>query len=154
MGRSWQKIAWLPLLILFFPIALVFGVLWLVFWLLAAFLLLTAVWLAWCPRGRNVLVVYSNSPIWQTWFEQRALPALGSRAVVLNWSERKQWTSSSLAVLLFRVFGGTENFNPFMMVFRPLWWPRTFRFYRAFHDFKHGKPEKVEQMWSEVLKAV
>src|SRR5687767_14406343 len=111
--RSYEARWWLlPIVLLFLPVILVVGVLWLVFWLVAVFALLLAAWIAWCPRGRNVLVVYSNSPIWQTWFEQRALPALGSRAVVLNWSDRRQWGSSSLAVLLFRVLGGTENFNP------------------------------------------
>jgi hypothetical protein len=149
--RRWR---WLPLVIVFLPVILAFGVLWLVLRLAAAFVLLVAVWIAWCPRGRNALVVYSNSPIWQAWFEARALPTLGSRAVVLNWSKRKQWQPSSLAVLLFRVFGGSENFNPIVIVFTPLRLPRTFRFFRAFQDFKHGKPQEVERMWSEVMKAV
>jgi hypothetical protein len=141
------------LFILCLPLILAYVVLWLLFWLVAASVLLAAVWIAWCPRGRNVLAVYSNSPIWQVWFEQHALPALGSRAVVLNWSERKQW-KRSLAVLLFRVFGGTRNFNPIVIVFTPLRLPRTFRFYRAFQEFKHGRPQEVERMWSEVLNAI
>ena len=116
------------LFILCLPLILAYVVLWLLFWLVGASVLLVAAWIAWCPRGRNMLVVYSNSPIWQAWFEQRALQTLGSRAVVLNWSERTQWQSSSLAVLLFHVFGGSDNFDPIVIVFTPLRLPRTFRF--------------------------
>ena len=92
---------WLwPLLLVLLPLVVVAGVLWLV----AAVLLQLVVWVTWCPRGRYVLVVYSNSPIWQGYFEQNVLPAVGSRGVVLNWSERKRWPYS-LPVALFRFFG-------------------------------------------------
>ena len=78
---------WLwPLLLLLLPLVVVAGVLWLV----AAVLLQIVVWLTWCPKGRYALVVYSNSPIWQEYFDSHVLPAVGSRATVLNWSERKR----------------------------------------------------------------
>jgi hypothetical protein len=107
--------------------------------------LLPTVWLAWCARGRYALVVYSNSPIWQEYFEREVLPAVGTRGVVLNWSERKQWRYS-LAVVTFRFFGGRREFNPLAIVFRPFAWPRQFRFYGPFKAFKHGRLEEVEQM--------
>jgi hypothetical protein len=138
---------WLwPLLLVLLPLVVVAGVLWLV----AAVLLQLAVWLTWCPKGRYALVVYSNSPIWQEYFESRVLPAVGSRATVLNWSERNRWRYS-LAVALFRFFGGTRDFNPLAIVFQPLTWPRRFRFYRAFHAFKHGRPEEVERIRRELF---
>jgi hypothetical protein len=46
----------------------------LVLWLLGALLLQTVVWATWCPRGRYALVVYSSSPIWREYFEERELP--------------------------------------------------------------------------------
>jgi hypothetical protein len=138
---------WLwPLLLLLLPLVVVAGVLWLV----AAVLLQLVVWLTWCPRGRYVLVVYSDSPIWQEYFEQNVLPAVGSRGVVLNWSDRKQW-SYSLPVALFRFFAGTREFNPLAIVFQPLAWPRQFRFYGPFKAFKHGRPQEVEEMRSQLL---
>jgi hypothetical protein len=138
---------WLwPLLLVLLPLVVVAGVLWLV----AAVLLQLVVWVTWCPRGRYVLVVYSNSPIWQEYFEAHVLPAVSSRGVVLNWSERKRWRYS-LQVALFRLFGGTRNFNPLAIVFQPLTWPRRFRFYRAFQAFKHGRPEEVERMRRELF---
>jgi hypothetical protein len=125
-------------------------VLALIVWLAAAVVLQLIVWISWCPRGRYALVVYSNSPIWQDYFEQHVLPAIGDRGVVLNWSDRKRWRYS-LPVALFHVFGGTREFNPMAVVFRPLAWPRRFRFYRPFQAFKHGRPQEVDEMRTSLL---
>ena len=79
------------------------------------------------------------------------IPRLVERAVVLNWSERKRWTFG-LPAMLFRVFGGTRDFNPIAIVFEPMRWPR--RFYKAFRSFKHGRPEDVEQLRREFFRAL
>jgi hypothetical protein len=136
--RPWWA---LPLLIVLLPVVVIAVLLWLI----SALLLLSVVWLTWCPRRRYALVVYSNSPIWQEYFETQVISRLAERAVVLNWSERKRWTFS-LPVILFRVFGGTSDFNPIAIVFQPLLWPRSFRFYKAFQSFKHGRPDDVERL--------
>jgi hypothetical protein len=139
---------WLwPLLVVLLPLVVVAGVLW----LMTAALLLLVVWLTWCSRGRYVLVVYSDSPVWRDYFEQNVIPVVGSRGVILNWSERKQW-SFSVPVALFRFFGGAREFNPLAVVFRPLAWPRRFRFYGPFQAFKHGRPQEVEDTRRDLLK--
>ena len=135
-----------PLLVVVLPLVVVA----LVLWLMAAGGLLLVVWMTWCTRGRYVLLVYSNSPIWQDYFEQHVIPAAGRRAVVLNWSERTRWPYS-LAVALFRFFGGTREFNPLAIVFQPFVWPRRFRFYRPFQAYKHGRPQEVEEMRRELI---
>jgi hypothetical protein len=135
-----------PLLVVLLPLVAVAFVLWLA----AAIVLQLIVWTTWCSRGRYALVVYSNSPIWQEYFEEHVLPAVGDRGLVLNWSERKHW-SYSLPVALFRFFGGTREFNPMAIVFQPLTWPRRFRFYSPFKAFKHGRPQEVEEMRRELL---
>ena len=138
---------WLwPLLFVLLPLVVAVGALWLT----ASVLLQVVVWLTWCSRGRYVLVVYSDSPIWKEYFEQHVLPAVGNRGVVLNWSDRKQW-SSSLAVAVFRFFAGTREFNPLAIVFPPLAWPRRFRFYGPFKAFTHGRPREVEEMRIQLL---
>ena len=136
-----------PLLLVSLPLVAV----GFVFWFAAAIVLQLVVWTAWCSRGRYALLVYSNSPIWQEYFEQHVLPAVGNRGVVLNWSERKQWPYS-LSVALFGFFAGRREFNPLAVVFQPLAWPRRFRFYRPFQAFKHGRPEEVEEMRRDLLK--
>lgn len=145
-ARPW----WLwPLLILLLPLVAAAALLWLI----SASFLLLVVWLTWCPRRRYALVIYSNSPVWREYFETQVISRLGGRAVVLNWSERSRWPLS-LPVVLFRVFGGSREFNPMAIVFEPLVWPRRFRFYKAFQSFKHGRPEDVEQLRVDFLRAL
>lgn len=119
----------------------------------AGALLYLAVWCWWCSSGRNTLLVYSNSPIWREHIEQTLLPRLEGRAVVLNWSERRNWRPS-LAVWAFRYFGGSRAYNPLAIVFRPFRLARTFRFYEPFRDFKHGKSERVAKMTEELLASI
>ena len=54
--------------------------------------LYAVMWLAWCARGRNVLLVYSNSPSWQDYVETELIPKLPKNTIVLNWSERRMWS--------------------------------------------------------------
>jgi hypothetical protein len=119
-------------------------------WLVAALCLLAAVWLVWVPRGRYALIVYSASPTWQSYFEATLLPAVGSRAAVLNWSERRRW-GWSLSVLLFNIFAGSRDFNPIAIVFRPGRWPERYRFFRPFRAFKHGRPDEVDSLLRKLL---
>jgi hypothetical protein len=146
MKGTRQKWFVLPFLIVLLPLIVVMVAVWCV----AAVTLLVAVWTTWCPRGRYALVVYSNSPIWQQYFDERVLPAIGNRGVVLNWSDRNRW-KLSLSVALFRMFAGHRDFNPMVIVFPPFRWPRRFRFYEAFRTFKHGRPESVERTRTDVL---
>ena len=39
---------------------------------------------------------------------------------------------------LFRMFAGTREFNPLVVVFQPWTWRRRFQFFRAFQAFKHA----------------
>jgi len=142
--RPWWA---LPLLIILLPLVAVAAV----SWLISALLLLSVVWLTWCPQRRYALVVYSDSPVWQEYFETQVISRLGARAVVLNWSKRKRWTLS-LPVMLFQVFGGSRDFNPIAIVFQPLLWPRRFRFYKAFRSFKHGRTEDVDELCREFFR--
>jgi hypothetical protein len=143
----------LLMLVIFLPIILPLLIVALTFHLLAGLFLYPAIWLCWCLRGRFVLFVYSNSPIWQEYFEENILPRLGERAIVLNWSDRSRW-KRTLAVLAFRYFGGYRQFNPMALVFRPFRFARQFRFFESFREFKHGKPEAVLKMQNELFASV
>ena len=138
-----------PALIVLLPVVAVA----LLLWLISALLLLSVVWLTWCPRRRYGIVVYSNSPVWQEYFETQIIPRLGKRAVVLNWSKRNTW-KVALPVILFQMFGGSREFNPMAIVFKPLMWPRRFRFYKAFRSFKRGRPDEVEALRLEFFRVL
>lgn len=112
-------------------------------YLLWGAILYLAIWLTW--RKQLVMFVYSDSPTWKEYIEREILPYIPSRAVILNWSERKRWMNS-LSVLAFRYFGGDRNFNPIAMVFRPFHHVKLYRFFEAFKDFKHGDPQGVEDL--------
>jgi len=113
------------------------------------------VWLCWLPRRKNVLLVYSRSPVWQNYMESRILPHLEDRAVILNWSARRKWERRfSLPVLIFYYFGGRREYNPLAVVFRPGRWGKTFRFWRPFQEFKQGKEETLEKLTAELLEEV
>jgi hypothetical protein len=107
---------------------------------------------AWQAKGRDLLLVYSNSPNWQRYVEETWLPRWGQRAVVLNWSERSQWRRPLPAeVALFRAFAGAREFNPIGIVV-----PATgrhvhiVRFRHAFRDYKHGKDRLLREAEAEL----
>jgi hypothetical protein len=140
-GLKSRPALWLILLVLLPLVILVLAA-----YGLALLFLHVALWLTWGPIGRNVLFVYSNSPVWQQYVEENILPRLPPNTMILNWSERRNWGRISLAHVAFRVFGGSREFNPLAVVVRPLRWAKCFRFWKPFRDFKHGNPETLLRM--------
>jgi hypothetical protein len=156
--RRQSDIVGMVFLILMLPILLVTVVPMVIvvggIYLFVAVLLHIAVVLLWLPRGRSVLFVYSDSPIWQAYIEAEILPRLPPQTTVLNWSNRKNWPRFSLPTWLFNMFAGSREFNPIAIVFRPLAPPKRFRFWRAFRDYKHGKPERLRQVEADFFRCV
>jgi hypothetical protein len=107
--------------------------------LLRASALYIIVWAWWLGFDRRrVLFVYSDSPNWKQHVEESILPRLPANAVVLNWSQRRQWPRRRLPVLLFRTFAGNREFNPIALVFERFALVERFRFWQPFRDAKHG----------------
>lgn len=139
-----SKIILTVLLLVLSPIVVIAVLLYLV-WGATLYL---AIWFT--HQKLFIIFVYSDSPIWKDYVEKEILPQIQNRAVILNWSERSKW-KSSLAVLGFRYFGGYRNFNPIALVFRPFHIVKTYRFFEAFKEFKHGKPKRVEALTKGLL---
>jgi len=94
----------------------------------------------WGSAGKRLVLVYSNSPNWQVYVEERWLPRLHTVAVVLNWSERVQWAKQyPLEAEIFRAWAGEREFNPLAIVIPTDGSVQVIRFWRAFRDYKHGK---------------
>jgi hypothetical protein len=103
-------------------------------------------------HGRFVLFVYSESPNWQPYIEDHILPRLDGRAVVLNWSQRKQWPRvCPWESRVFHHFTGPREFNPVALVFVGRWRVVPIPFYRAFLDFKHGHESGLRQAEAALL---
>lgn len=132
------------------PILLVFLAIYYTAFFAARGTLYLMVWTLWCPRGRRVLYVYSDSTIWKGHVEANILPRLADTVVVINWSERRRW-KISLATLLFHHFGGGSDFNPMALVFQPFR-PRTqFRFFKPFQYWKKGNKGALESMEAQFM---
>ena len=116
-----------------------------------AILLQMVIWICWCARGVNVLIVYSDSPKWHQYIETKIIPRLPSSSIAINWSDRRNWNRFSLAVMTARFFGGSREFNPMIVVFQPFRWAYTYRFLQPFIDFKHGKTEPLQALETKLF---
>src|SRR5438132_14887 len=105
---------------------------------------------AYGPKRKDLLLVYSNSPNWQTYVETAWLPRWGERAVLLNWSERSRWQPGAPEVQLFRSLAGDREFNPLAVVVPPSGKPAVIRFWLAFRDYKHGKERLLRAAEAEL----
>jgi hypothetical protein len=105
----------------------------------------------WGTRGKDLLLVYSNSPHWQRYIEETWFPRWGHRAVVLNWSERRNWRRARAEVALFRAFAGTREFNPLGIVVPAIGRQAdVVRFWLAFREYKHGKDRRLRAAEAEL----
>jgi hypothetical protein len=137
--RRLGRVTGIAILVLSLPVILLVGA----FWVLQRLALRMALLAAWAPRGRQVLFVYSDSPVWGEYIRARMLPRLPANAVVLNWTERSTWPMASLGVWAFQHYGGTREFNPLGLLIPTVGKVRIYRFWRPFKEFKHGKPESL-----------
>lgn len=150
-----KRLAFVCAAIVLTPAILVFVALVVAIYLLRAIALYALVWTWWIGFARlRVLVVYSESPIWQEHMEREVLPRMPPRTAVLNWSQRKRWSRTSFPVLLFDAFAGRREFNPMVLVFRRFALVERFRFWRPFHDAKHGHPYTLGVLERELFERV
>jgi hypothetical protein len=149
-GTLRQRIAGAILVIVLLPLWLPLLVIGLVLFALNRVVLYLLVWMLWLPRGKDTLFVYSDSPIWQEYMTQQVLPLVENRAVVLNWSQRSTWKKWRLGQQVFYSFSGRHDFNPMVIMFRPLRRAKLFRFWSAFKDWKHGHTEGVERLRNDL----
>lgn len=143
-----------PKLLGFFVLLLLlpYALLYLFFYFVYGFILQIAVWISWIPRGKSMLIVTSESPVWEDYMAEQIIGVLQARAMILNWSRRKEWSRpANLQVLAFNYYGGKSDFNPLVVVFRPFRRAKVFRFWQAFKNAKHGKSESLEKLREELL---
>ncbi len=146
-----RKLGNAVLVILILPIALPLALVAFSLHILLRGVLYLLVWLVWFPKGKDVLFVYSDSPIWREYMTSHVLPLVRERAVVLNWSERRQWSRWSLKFSVFRVFGGSREFNPMVVKFRLFRSAKILRYWSPFQDWKRGYTEPVESLNNQLL---
>jgi hypothetical protein len=142
------------LIVLLLPVILPLAFLGLIFSLLNQTFVYLLVWIWWLPRGKDVLYISSDSPIWKEYMEAEILPLVAERAVVLSWSARDKWPKWSFTVRVFRTFGRGRDFNPMVVLFRPFCRARVFRFLPAFQERKHGSNASIERLRHDLVQAL
>jgi Na+-translocating ferredoxin:NAD+ oxidoreductase RnfA subunit len=145
-----ERIISSALILIFLPLILPLIVVALVLFTLHRIVLYLLVWMLWLPKGKDTLFVYSDSPIWYEYMTQQVLPLVEERAIVLNWSERSTWRKWRLTQQVFYSFGRHREFNPMVIMFRPLRRAKLFRFWSAFKDWKRGYTEPVERLRNDL----
>jgi hypothetical protein len=160
MAREQPKTTWrqwllVPLLIPVLVVAGGIALLCLPFYLLYRASLRVLVQVLWVARGKRILLIYSHSPVWQSYVEANWLPRLAGQAIVLNWSDRSTWTRTRpFAAVVFRHWAPATNYNPMALLFGPFLRTRRIGFYEAFRDWKHGNEAKLRAAEAELLEFV
>ena len=149
-----RRVLKFTLFVLLLPIIVPLAILALVFHVLNQVVVYLLVWVWWLPRGKDVLYISSDSPIWKEYMETEIFPFVADRAVVVSWSARSKWPKWSFAVRVFRTFGRRRDFNPIFILFRPFRRARIFRFLPAFQERKHGNNASIEQLRRDLMKAL
>ena len=149
-----RKLLRLTLTVLLLPLILPLAVIGLALYALNKAVVYLLVWWWWWPRGKDVLYVSSDSPIWKEYMEAEIFPLVAERAVVVSWSARSNWPEWSFAVRVFHTFGGRRDFTPMVVLFRPFRRTRVFRFSPAFQQRKQGDNASIEQLRHELVQAL
>ena len=149
-----RKVARFALIVLLLPLVLPLAIVGLILHFLNKVVVYLLVWVWWLPKGKDVLYVSSESPVWKEYMETEVLPLVVGRAIVLSWSARSKWPKWSFAVRVFRTFGRGRDFNPMVVLFRPFRGARIFRFLPAFQERKHGNSASVEQLRRDLMQAL
>ena len=100
--------------------------------------------------GKDMIVVYTDSPHWQEYIETRWLPRFGERAIALNRS--KPWREDQPEARLWRAVAGTAEHTPVVIVVPSRGKVQIVRFWLAFRDFKHGKDERLRDAEARLAK--
>lgn len=102
--------------------------------------------------GRDLLIVYTDSANWAPHIERRWIPRWQERAVVLNRS--KPWKYEQPEARLWSALGGSLEHTPLAVVVPKTGRVRVIRFWRAFRDYKHGKPGRLMSAEKELASAL
>ena len=139
---------------LLLPIILPLAIVGLVLHFLNKVVVYLLVWVWWLPKGKDALYVSSDSPIWKEYMETEVFTLVTERAIVLSWTARSKWPKWSFAVRVFRTFGRGRDFNPMVILFRPLHRASIFRFLPAFQERKHGDNASIEELRRDLMQAL
>lgn len=137
----------ITMLIVFSPLVLLIWVAYGIGWIWAHLL----AW-SWAP-GPWAVFVYSDSPAWRVFCEEKVIPLLPPGSEPLNWSERHKW-HWSIPVFLARFFGSRSTYQPVGLVVARFKRVQVFRFWEGFQELKKGNSLNLEHELQNFLSAL
>lgn len=102
--------------------------------------------------GKDLLVVYTDSPHWKSRIESTWVARWPDRTVTLNRS--RPWSRKQAEGALWLAVAGLVEHTPLAIVIARSGELRTIRFFSAFTDFKHGKDGPLRVAERELQEAM
>lgn len=103
--------------------------------------------------GKDLLLVYTDSPHWAPYIEDKWLPRWGARAVALNRS--RPWSPDRPEVALWRaLIRQYDEHTPLAVVLPRHGPPKVVRLFKAFRDHKHGRGQRLKAAERELEDAL
>jgi hypothetical protein len=101
---------------------------------------------------KDFLLVYTESPHWQPYIEQRWIPKWGERMVLFNRS--RPWSKDQVEAQLWHAMRWDREHTPLAIILSRRGSPQVVTLYSAFRDFKHGKPQRLEGAEDRIQRAL
>lgn len=143
--------------ITFIPIVL-FAAIFIIFSLFSSFifgiLLRVKWWFKYGRIGKNFLIVYSNSPKWESYFQNEIIPLFNNNAVIVNISTDHNIAKTHIELVAHKEWAGYENHTPIVLYIPKFGIVKKVRFYSAFIEAKKtnidspiiNKTEELKEM--------
>ena len=106
------------------------------------------------PKGKFVLLAYTNNRKWVPYIEEQLLPRIGDVCVIVDRSDAQWKERFPLEANVISHWGGFREHNPLAVIFPAGERPRVIRFYKAFQDVQRGKRERLEHASQQLLDSV
>lgn len=149
----WQTILAVPILVLVVLIAAPALLIYYTGRLIRGLWLQSRVKLTW-PKGKFVLLAYTNNRKWVPYIEAHLLPNIGDACVVVDRSDAQWKERFPLEASVISHWGGYREHNPLAVVFPTIGRPRVFRVYKAFQELQRGKDQRLENVSKQLVDTV
>ena len=102
--------------------------------------------------GKDLLLVYTDSPHWKDHVESKWVARWRERAVAFN--RTRPWSRKQPEAVLWLAVAGPLEHTPLAVVVAPSGKARVIRLFAAFRDFKHGKDARLRAAERELEEAM
>ena len=106
------------------------------------------------PCEKFVLFAYTRSEHWAPYIETQILPGLGKAVLSIDRSQEAWKRAYPLEAATLKAWAGDAADNPIALVIHNPVRVSVFRFYDAFLQNKHGKPQDLESLVQALLETV